>query len=111
MQHQANPLNAPENSSQTLLPSPSTHDSAQTQAYTENQSQICQHQRKEQEQHYRDPSTDPSQSSDPAYPHQIHGVGGPTATAPFLRDFSLVAEAARRAQVSVVTRDLEGISL
>lgn len=37
--------------------------------------------------------------------------GGPTATAPFLRDFSLVAEAAKRAQMAVVMRDLEGISL
>ncbi|KAL4954315.1 hypothetical protein BDW69DRAFT_163319 [Aspergillus filifer] len=45
------------------------------------------------------------------YPHQISGDGGPTATAPFLRDFSLVAEAAKRAQVAIVTRDLEGVSL
>ncbi|KAL6238262.1 hypothetical protein BDW75DRAFT_237565 [Aspergillus navahoensis] len=45
------------------------------------------------------------------YPHQIHGNGGPTATAPFLRDFSLVAEAAKRAQIAIVTRDLEGVSL
>ncbi|OJJ80036.1 uncharacterized protein ASPGLDRAFT_29320 [Aspergillus glaucus CBS 516.65] len=37
--------------------------------------------------------------------------GGPTATAPFLQDFSLVAEAAKRAQMAVVMRDLEGISL
>lgn len=37
--------------------------------------------------------------------------GEPTATAPFLRDFSLVAEAAKRAQMAVVMRDLEGISL
>lgn len=58
------------------------------------------------------PPPPPTQSSDSAgYPHQVHGVGGPTATAPFLRDFSLVAEAARRAQVSVMTRDLEGVTL
>jgi hypothetical protein len=38
-------------------------------------------------------------------------TGGPTATAPFLQDFSLVAEAAKRAQMAVVTRDLEGVSL
>lgn len=47
----------------------------------------------------------------PEYPHKIHGVGGPTATAPFLQDFNLVAEAAKRAQMAVVMRDLEGISL
>ncbi|KAB8232567.1 uncharacterized protein BDW43DRAFT_106674 [Aspergillus alliaceus] len=46
-----------------------------------------------------------------AYPHQASGSGGPTATAPFLRDFSLVAEAAKRAQMSVVMRDLEAVTL
>ncbi|OJJ69481.1 hypothetical protein ASPBRDRAFT_57149 [Aspergillus brasiliensis CBS 101740] len=45
------------------------------------------------------------------YPHQITGSGGPTATAPFLRDFSLVAEAAKRAQMSVMVRDLESVTL
>ncbi|KAI9040708.1 uncharacterized protein KD926_007789 [Aspergillus affinis] len=38
-------------------------------------------------------------------------ASGPTATAPFLRDFSLVAEAAKRAQMSVVMRDLESVTL
>ncbi|OJD24474.1 hypothetical protein ACJ73_04168 [Blastomyces percursus] len=32
-------------------------------------------------------------------------------TAAFLRDFTLVAEAAKRAQMAVIARDLEGISL
>ncbi|KAL3453325.1 hypothetical protein BJX65DRAFT_302230 [Aspergillus insuetus] len=45
------------------------------------------------------------------YSHQIAGAGGPAATAPFIRDFSLVAEAAKRAQMAIVTRDLEGVSL
>ncbi|GLA77087.1 hypothetical protein AtubIFM55763_008970 [Aspergillus tubingensis] len=45
------------------------------------------------------------------YPHQVTGSGGPTATAPFLRDFSLVAEAAKRAQISVMVRDLESVTL
>ncbi|KAK2737957.1 hypothetical protein FQN57_007311 [Myotisia sp. PD_48] len=35
---------------------------------------------------------------------------GPTATAPFLQDFSLVAEAAKRAQMAVMMRDLENVS-
>jgi hypothetical protein len=35
----------------------------------------------------------------------------PTATSPFLKDFSLVAEAARRAQMSILARDLDGITL
>ncbi|KAF3390349.1 hypothetical protein F1880_009383 [Penicillium rolfsii] len=45
------------------------------------------------------------------YPHQVTGLGGPTATAPFLQDFSLVAEAAKRAQMSIVMRDLESVTL
>lgn len=45
------------------------------------------------------------------YPHQVEGLGGPTATAPFLQDFNLVAEAAKRAQMSVVMRDLESVTL
>jgi len=44
-------------------------------------------------------------------PQDGKGTGGPTATAPFLRDFNLVAEAAKRAQMSIVVRDLESISL
>jgi len=41
-----------------------------------------------------------------------HGpMGGPTATAPFLKDFNLVAEAAKRAQIAVVMRDLESVTL
>ncbi|KAL4915803.1 hypothetical protein BDW62DRAFT_187648 [Aspergillus aurantiobrunneus] len=57
-------------------------------------------------------TTQPTAHSHPTlYPHQVTGDGGPTATAPFLRDFSLVAEAAKRAQVAIVTRDLEGVSL
>ena len=51
------------------------------------------------------------QPSEDYYPHQVHGLGGPAATAPFLQDFSLVAEAAKRAEMSVMMRDLEGISL
>jgi hypothetical protein len=45
------------------------------------------------------------------YPPQVTGLGGPTATAPFLQDFSLVAEAAKRAQMSIVMRDLESVTL
>lgn len=52
-----------------------------------------------------------AEPAEPAYPHQIHGTGGPTATTPFLQDLNLVAEAAKRAQMAVVMRDMEGISL
>lgn len=44
-------------------------------------------------------------------PVQRAELAGPSATAPFLRDFTLVAEAAKRAQMAVVMRDLEGITL
>ena len=33
------------------------------------------------------------------------------ATAPFLKDFNLVAEAARRAQMAVMMRELESVKL
>ncbi|KAK2754675.1 hypothetical protein FQN54_006808 [Arachnomyces sp. PD_36] len=36
---------------------------------------------------------------------------GARATAPFLEDFNLVAEAAKRAQMAVVMRDLESVTL
>lgn len=58
--------------------------------------------------------SEPPPATQPAtkyYPHQVDSPGGPTATAPFLQDFNLVAEAAKRAQMSIVMRDLEGISL
>ncbi|EPS27117.1 hypothetical protein PDE_02058 [Penicillium oxalicum 114-2] len=60
------------------------------------------------------PAEAPSSTHQPAaghYPHQVSGSGGPTATAPFLQDFSLVAEAAKRAQLSIVMRDLESVTL
>ncbi|KAG4411541.1 hypothetical protein IFR04_015319 [Cadophora malorum] len=33
------------------------------------------------------------------------------ATSPFLRDFNLVAEAAKRAQMACLMRDLEGVAI
>jgi hypothetical protein len=37
--------------------------------------------------------------------------GGTPETAPFLKDFNLVAEAAKRAQVACLTRDLGEVGL
>ncbi|KAJ5651863.1 hypothetical protein N7507_009289 [Penicillium longicatenatum] len=54
------------------------------------------------------PATQPATD---IYPHQVNDLGGPTATAPFLQDFSLVAEAAKRAQMGIVMRDLESVTL
>lgn len=56
-------------------------------------------------------TTTAAQQPADVYPHQVNGPGGPTATAPFLQDFSLVAEAAKRAQMAVVMRDLESVTL
>lgn len=53
------------------------------------------------------PSNPPAQTT--TYPNIE--LGGPTATAPFLQDFSLVAEAAKRAQMGIVMRDLESVTL
>ncbi|RHZ45661.1 uncharacterized protein CDV56_101655 [Aspergillus thermomutatus] len=73
----------------------------------------------QQQQQKQNQTTSSTESANPAppppaaeiYPHQITGSGGPLATAPFLQDFSLVAEAAKRAQMSVVLRDLESVTL
>lgn len=39
------------------------------------------------------------------------GMGGAPETAPFLQDFSLVAEAAKRAQMACLARDLGEVGL
>lgn len=45
------------------------------------------------------------------YPHATNGLGGPAATAPFLRDFTLVAEAVKRVQMELVMNEMESIRL
>lgn len=42
---------------------------------------------------------------------QSKQVAGPPSTDAFLKDFTLVAEAAKRAQVAVMVRDFENIGL
>lgn len=49
---------------------------------------------------------DPSSQSVP-----LTTGGGAMATAPFLKDFNLVAEAAKRAQMAVLMREMEGVNL
>ncbi|TVY92110.1 hypothetical protein LAWI1_G002519, partial [Lachnellula willkommii] len=39
------------------------------------------------------------------------GSGDSGGTTPFLRDFNLVAEAAKRAQMAVLMRDMEAVGL
>lgn len=47
-----------------------------------------------------------------AYQQQYYGEkGGPAATAPFLRDFTLVAEAVRRVQMDRVMSEMERVTL
>lgn len=41
----------------------------------------------------------------------VKSGSGPMATAPFLKDFNLVAEAARRAQMAVMMREMESVKL
>ena len=74
-------------------------------------SQALDAQQQQQQQQPADPAVQQSGNHVPATTVEASGPGGPTATAPFLRDFSLVAEAAKRAQVSVMTRDLESVTL
>ncbi|KAL2003828.1 hypothetical protein VTN02DRAFT_2045 [Thermoascus thermophilus] len=111
----------------TLLPSPTGNEprpfwgQAQSQM-AGSQNNICgmqvqvaseQEQQQEQQQHQQQGSHSApiSQAVADYYPHRNNEKGGPTATAPFLRDFSLVAEAAKRAQMAVVMRDLESVTL
>ncbi|KAE8145176.1 hypothetical protein BDV25DRAFT_165228 [Aspergillus avenaceus] len=90
---------------QQLTTSPSLSFSPQPQPLKHHQQQQQQQQMNQMNQIPETQNTSqPSQG-------QISGSGGPTATAPFLRDFSLVAEAAKRAQMSVVMRDLEAVTL
>ena len=44
-------------------------------------------------------------------PGQMPGLGGPAATAPFLQDFTLVAEAVKRVQMDAVMTEMESITL
>jgi len=44
-------------------------------------------------------------------PPQRGTANDPSAASPFLRDFNLVAEAAKRAQMAVLMRDMEGVAL
>lgn len=45
------------------------------------------------------------------YQQQQRGLGGPAATAPFLQDFTLVAEAVKRVQMDAVMTEMESITL
>ncbi|KAK2784658.1 hypothetical protein FQN52_007712 [Onygenales sp. PD_12] len=54
---------------------------------------------------------DASFAHQPTLQHPSHNNGCGQGTAAFLRDFNLVAEAAKRAQIAVIARDLEGVSL
>lgn len=45
------------------------------------------------------------------YQGQRGGHGGPPETTPFLQDFTLIAEAAKRAEMACLMRDLEGCEL
>ena len=52
-----------------------------------------------------------SQRRDSVYQGQRGGVGGAPETAPFLADFSLLAEAAKRAQMACLMRDFGDVEL
>jgi len=40
-----------------------------------------------------------------------HHLSDPEGTTPYLRDFNLLAEAAKRAQMAVLMRDMEGLGV
>ncbi|RHZ62925.1 hypothetical protein CDV55_106594 [Aspergillus turcosus] len=90
---------------------PSSTNPAQFRASEQQQQQQQKHNQTTSSIESADTAPAPPAAAAEIYPHQITGSGGPLATAPFLRDFSLVAEAAKRAQMSVVLRDLESVTL
>ncbi|KAK4230236.1 hypothetical protein QBC38DRAFT_357565 [Podospora fimiseda] len=54
----------------------------------------------------------PTKVAPPQQPQPSHGRSSSAlSTEPFLKDFTLVAEAAKRAQMAVMMRDFEGIGL
>ena len=105
-------------STATPLPSPSAHQHNQAFSFPPPR------QRNPTSQIQR-PSQSASQLQNPAQPNQAqqqqayeYGAdltrGGPsdsTASSPFLKDFNLVAEAAKRAQMAVLLRDLGDVAL
>ncbi|PGH09469.1 hypothetical protein GX51_00574 [Blastomyces parvus] len=64
---------------------------------------------------HRTNHTAPAHTTSQQRGHQVASQHTPhhdaQGTAAFLKDFNLVAEAAKRAQMAVIARDLEGISL
>ena len=54
-------------------------------------------------------STRQSPTNQPLPPPQVQGNSSSTDV--FLKDFTLVAEAAKRAQMAVLMRDFEGVAL
>jgi len=82
---------------------------AQTQQSIQQSGALQQNQQQQQLQH-QSQTTQSSQSA--AFVGQRGGSnGGAPETAPYLQDFSLVAEAAKRAQLACLTRDLGDIGL
>ncbi|KAF7594924.1 hypothetical protein BBP40_007960 [Aspergillus hancockii] len=102
-----NPICLAPTKQQPIPPHHPTHQPPDSQYYH----QVQQGQQVQHQQFPESGTGGPQQQQSESYPHQVSGSGGPTATAPFLRDFSLVAEAAKRAQMSVVMRDLEAVTL
>lgn len=98
-----------------LLPSPTANDSrafwSQGQSHLGGGATISQGVSQTQQQPSAFATVASSTGPAPQSSTTSHPTAGPTATAPFLKDFNLVAEAAKRAQMAVVMRDLEGINL
>lgn len=45
------------------------------------------------------------------HPSSTHHLSDPDGTTPYLRDFTLLAEAAKRAQMAVLMRDMEAMGV
>ncbi|KAI9880516.1 MAG: hypothetical protein M1830_002556 [Pleopsidium flavum] len=92
---------------QSSLPTTSNPPHMQPQQYSKqapSSQATSQHALLQPQSHHQQPS---------AYdcPPQRGTANDPSAASPFLRDFNLVAEAAKRAQMAVLMRDMEGVAL
>lgn len=105
-------------STATPLPSPSAHQHNQTFSFPppRQRTSLSQPQRQSQP-GFTQNSLYPSQQQQPQQQQQHRadttrgGPGDSTASSPFLKDFNLVAEAAKRAQMAVLMRDLGDVAL
>ncbi|RAO64666.1 uncharacterized protein BHQ10_000678 [Talaromyces amestolkiae] len=108
-------------SSSSFLPTQSTFQSGQAQQFQAQPGQFIGQQAQQQQHLFADTQAhahaQAQQNMNTILPTQAQvqpgqmTLGGPAATAPFLQDFTLVAEAVKRVQMDAVMTEMESITL